>query len=295
MWWCLQQGGSRLRTFGMWLGLISLGVLGLQTSACFCRCPLPTAPCVRAYGAPAPPPQATPRPAPRAVMDWVTLPGGRLGIGDGWMRGGPSPTQSKAVGSFALARSETTVAQYRACVDAGDCVPPRGQTYSVYGNYRRSDRENHPVNYISWFDAQRFCRWVGGRLPTSDEWEYAARSGGRLWKFPWGNAKFRCQMDVMGGSVGGARCRTLKNTSPVCTHPQSHSRQGICNMIGNVSEWVARSPGDMAKAPGPLRRMRMGASYNSRNYRIDAGFRVVHSHGKAHTNTVGFRCARDVR
>lgn len=49
------------------------------------------------------------------------------------------------------------------------------------------DRMDHPVVHVSWFDASAFCKWLGKRLPTEDEWEAACRGGKKRKLYPWGN------------------------------------------------------------------------------------------------------------
>jgi hypothetical protein len=84
-----------------------------------------------------------------------------------------------------IARTETTVAQYRACVRAGACSEPDSDgTWSS----NSGSVENHPVNSVDWHQATAFCRWAGGRLPTADEWQRVASNGGSA-KYPWGAAE----------------------------------------------------------------------------------------------------------
>ena len=54
-----------------------------------------------------------------------------------------------------------------------------------------SDKEDHPVNYVNWYQMMEFAAWTGARLPTESEWEYAAR-GTRTRLYPWGNAQPDC-------------------------------------------------------------------------------------------------------
>ena len=110
-----------------------------------------------------------------AVIDWVLIPGGEFAMGstDGWDN--EKPVHDVTVASFEMSRTEVTVAQYRTCVDAGECTTPN--TDSDYCNWGQQDRDDHPVNCVDWPQARSFASWAGGRLPSESEWEYAARGG----------------------------------------------------------------------------------------------------------------------
>ena len=93
------------------------------------------------------------------------------------------------------------------------------------------------MNCLDWQQAVDFCAWAGGRLPSEAEWEYAARSGGpsSSYKYPWGNDAATCTYAVM--DDGGYGCGTGRTWS-VCSKPAGNTSQGLCDMSGNVWEWV---------------------------------------------------------
>ena len=146
------------------------------------------------------------------------------------------PIHLVTIPDFKILRNEVTVGQYRACVDAGACDPPRCTAEDVSRGVIVCNwaelRENHPVNFVTWTNAQQFATWVGARIPSEAEWEYAARSQGRVQTFPWGNTSPDCTMSDYGGCPE-------QGTSTVCAHPGGHTEQGVCDMAGNLSEWVA--------------------------------------------------------
>lgn len=87
----------------------------------------------------------------------------------------------------------------------------------------------HPVVNVSWSDAVAFCQWVGGRLPTTDEWEKAARGiDGRI--YPWGN-------DFEIDKCNGYEAR-MGRTVPVYEYDNGISPFNINNMTGNIWEWI---------------------------------------------------------
>ena len=106
--------------------------------------------------------------------------------------------------------------------------------------------DDFPVTFVLKHDAEEFCRWAGRRLPTSAEWEKAARgTDGRV--FPWGS-EFRdglANINRRPGDTNGLSCRLPDASSPSKgklpggSFPQSASPYGCHDMTGNVWEWVS--------------------------------------------------------
>jgi hypothetical protein len=121
----------------------------------------------------------------------VKIPGGSFMMGSTSGDSDEKPVRRVRVGTFYMSKTEVTVGQYRTCVKAGVCSKPdtSSKYCKGYGNWDKSGRENHPINCVDWKQARTFAQWVGGDLPTEAQWEYAARSAGKDWKYPWGNKK----------------------------------------------------------------------------------------------------------
>lgn len=87
--------------------------------------------------------------------------------------------------------------------------------------------EDHPVSEITWYGANAYCKWVGGRLPSEAEWEKAARGTDKRW-FPWGN-EIPDNKTINFNSDG---------PKPIGSFKHDKSPYGVYDMGGNVSEWV---------------------------------------------------------
>ena len=161
---------------------------------------------------------------------------------------------------FAIDRDEVTVADYRRCIVVGGCsldpLVSADERYIVAA---------WPLVNVTWFEAQTYCRWRGGRLPTEAEWEKAARGDdGRRW--PWGGRNR--DADFNHGKPRDEAMREVDRIAwlgvptqfigdpddsdgtaliaPPGSFPWSEGPYGTRDQAGNVAEWTADTFGGMA-------------------------------------------------
>jgi formylglycine-generating enzyme required for sulfatase activity len=241
-------------------------------------------------------------------LEWIEIPGGSFSMG--YEDGLPEelPVHTVTVPTFEMTRSEIMCVQYSKCVAAGECAVPET---GVRFNWQVAGRFTYPINGVTWIDASAFCAWAGGRLPSEAEWEYAARSGGQSLVYPWGSATPSCDYCIMRqeeDTIGGCG----ENLSwPVCSKPDGNTEQGLCDMSGNVYEWMADywypeyyegvaptdgSAWDTPPYEGAVDRTLRGGSYQTNAY--TSFLRTTGRLAYAETGCepdLGFRCARDVQ
>jgi formylglycine-generating enzyme required for sulfatase activity len=179
-------------------------------------------------GAPAVPAQTSPAAGAGAM---VKIPGGTFQMGADDIGHAEKPVHSVTVASFEIDKTEVTVAAYGACVTAGKCK----ETSTGGGcNWGKSDRANNPMNCVNYQKASDYCAWAGKRLPTEEEWEYAARGGSEQRKYPWGNDEPTSQLCWKRNTF-----TERKGTCDVGSFPAGASKWGVLDMAGNVSEWTS--------------------------------------------------------
>ena len=235
---------------------------------------------------------------PSDGIKWVRIAGGTFLMGSDDGGSDEKPVHSVTVPTFKMTKTEVTVDQYRACVDEGDCTAPN----SGYDcNWDKPDRGSHPINCVDWDQAQAFATWAGGRLPSEAEWEYAARSGGQDWKYPWGDEGATCARAVMADDMGAGCGRD--STWPVCSKPSGNTTDGLCDMAGNVWEWVqdghhhnydgAPTDGSAWEPPTASARVSRGGSWAYYAGNLRAAKRDFFG-SNMRTSGLGFRLARSV-
>jgi formylglycine-generating enzyme required for sulfatase activity len=175
-------------------------------------------------------------------IDMILIPGGSFKMGANDDKSA-KPVHSITLHDFYMSKTEVTVKQYRACVRAGACST-EGFKSKEWTNYYKYDRGDYPINGVSWYQARAFAKWIGGDLPSESQWEYAARSGGKDWKYPWGNEKASCKYAIIEDDTRphferGGCGKGIGRTWPVCSRSKGNSTHGVCDLIGNVYEWVS--------------------------------------------------------
>jgi len=193
---------------------------------------------------------------------------------------------------FAIDETLVTNAEYAAFLRASGYKPRHPENFLKHWERGRfpTGREQHPVVYVDMDDARAYARWAGKRLPTEEEWQFAAQgSDGR--KYPWGGLMEpgRCN----GGETG--------DTTPVKTFPQGRSPFGCYDMCGNVWEWT-----ESQRSDGHTRFciIRGGSFFEAKGsgWYADGGPRPVDFAAKFllvwsgldRCSTIGFRCAVDL-
>lgn len=162
---------------------------------------------------------------------------------------------------FCMSENEVTMAQYKQCIQAGHCSEPEEGGSCLWGTV---GNEQMPVNCMTWQQAKEYAQWVGGRLPTQTEWLYAFQGGIAQKTYPWGEEKARCAHGAMSGeeeacSKEGEEGRELQ---AVCRFAEGRSKQGLCDLLGNVKEWLACEPHCKAES-----RSFIGSSWRDRVYK----------------------------
>lgn len=244
---------------------------------------------------PSAPPAAPHNEPARPVLppELVALGPGRILIGASTQADRPDgPAHESAVGRFALGRYEVSMGEYRKYAEEKRLPPPLPwDGIDDFDAIRKL-----PVNLVTRDEAARYCAWrypgLGGRLPTEEEWEFAARDGdaGRRW--PWAAPGEEQPLDP--GRINAGRRPPLM--VGIDEAPAGPSPRGILHLLGNVAEWTQSEghpyPGSTFRPPpGSVVARGGGANTPLREISITARGFVSR---EQRFPFVGFRCAVDL-
>ena len=240
--------------------------------------------------------------------DWLLVPVGEFEMGAEGDKAEPdeAPKHRVFLDAFYIGKYEVTNRQYHTFVKATSHRTPQNCCEAKYNIWRGDNlingTEEVPVINVSWDDAEAYCRWSGGRLPTEAEWEKAARgTDSRI--YPWGN-------DPVTGNrsnYGIANVTFWEGPATLAKKDQyDHGRSpyGAYEMAGNVWEWVQdfydesyykNSPAKNPTGPsaGSSRVIR-GGSWQNQPDTLRSSNRMKHVQDQQRVY-IGIRCAKDAR
>ncbi len=227
---------------------------------------------------------------PASAKGMALIPAGEftMGANDWWPKS--QPEHNRMVKAFYMDRFEVTNRRFKAFVNS------TGRPAPVHWKDGRipEGKEDHPVVYVTWFDADDFCRWEGKRLPTEEEWEKTSRGTDKR-AFPWGG-KFS-------KDKGNTPQYEHGDTMPVGSFESGKSPYGVYDMAGNAFEWTESwfkpYPGNTHTDENygeKYKVLKGGSWYDCTYYKCGISaptYNRIFFDPRTKNNNFGFRCAKD--
>lgn len=216
----------------------------------------------------------------------VHVPGSEFIMGG---EGTDNPVHKVGLSSFWIYRTKVTNRMYAYCVAAGKCAPPKDP--NSLKDFNDAALRDVPVAGVDWEQADIYCKFIEGRLPTEAEWEKTARGpDGNI--YPWGDAAPDCPLLNFNGACVGKKTK-------VFDYPTGQSFYTALDMAGNAFEWTGdwydpnyygTSPVADPRGPeaGTVRTVR-GSSYQSDPSQVPSYRRFFHDPIQFRPD-LGFRC-----
>ncbi len=227
-----------------------------------------------------------------SLTGMALIPEGEFVMGSNERWDDEAPEHISSTNAFHMDLNEVTNSDYKKFVVATQQVAPY---HWPEGNSPKG-KEQHPVVYVSWFDASNYCKWAGKRLPTEQEWEKAARGQDGL-IYPWGN---QWSLDKSNHPY-----KHSTGTEPIGSYPEGRSPYGLNDMSGNVWEWVDSfylphpgNPVTRAEYGKDKRVLKGGSWFDCLSYGCGLSaptFNRSFFTPEVKNNSFGFRCAKDAK
>lgn len=228
--------------------------------------------------------------------EMIAIPAGKYTRGSNNRLPDEGPQYIAETKAFLIDRYEVTNLQYKQFIDATKRKSPnhfRNRTYP-------EGKVDHPVVWVSWYDAHDYCAWAGKRLPTDIEWEKAARGTADDRDFPWGDT---FDVTKVNSPVRWKSLNMQGDTMPVGSLEAGKSPYGLYDMSGNVWEWTdswyTQYPGNTWSSEnyGEMYKVLKGGSWWDCSY-YQCGvsapvFNRSYFKQNVRNSSMGFRCAKD--
>jgi formylglycine-generating enzyme required for sulfatase activity len=238
----------------------------------------------------------TPTPLPTEITDnksvpMVLVPASEFTMGADFYEN-TKPEHQVYLDEYYMDIYEVTNGRYHECVIAGVCNTPGNSGSYTRGwfYYWETEYKNYPVIYVDWLQANLYCEWRGGRLPTEAEWEKSARGEGNG-PYPWGEG-INSDLANFGNYPG--------DTTEVGSYLDGKSIYGIYDMAGNVWEWVSTlyknypytANDGREEVNDPGKRVIRGGAWDNRDIYLRV-FNRQDAVPSGRNFNLGFRCAKD--
>jgi formylglycine-generating enzyme required for sulfatase activity/uncharacterized OB-fold protein len=230
---------------------------------------------------------SVPAPALRPPAGMVYIGGGEFMMGTDDGDEYERPAHKETVASFFMDATEVTSEDYQQFVRATGHRPPPQWSNNSYP----AGAAKLPVTGVDWYDADAYARWAKKRLPTEQEWEFAARANdGR--RYPWGN-----NWSQGAANAGDSSAQQIVS---VASFPRGKTPSGLMDLAGNAWEWtssdlVAYPNGSLSDKPAGQIKIVRGGSWQEPTNQITTTYRgYLLASGAGDYSATGFRCVSEV-